>query len=132
MNEPSTCKPDWPLNAVPRAWVEALFSKMSAFYGSKFAVMWRGSNLEEVQKAWAIELNRISREQIKAGLDQLVDLTEAPTLPQFVAHCKRCRLDQIHSLKLTDQTRAAPEVVQENLGRIHEIVKGLNHSKVPE
>lgn len=132
MTEQSTCKPDWPLNAVPRSWVEALFSKMSAFYGNKFAVMWRGSNVEEVQKAWAIELNRLSREQIKAGTDQLVDLTDAPTLPQFIAHCKRARLEQHNAPQLTDQTRASPEVVAENLERIKGIVGGLAGSKIVE
>ena len=132
MTEPSTYErqpPAWPLNAVPHPWVEALFAKMSAFYGSKFAVMWRGSKVEEVQREWGIELAKLSREQVKAGTQTLIDLLDPPTLPQFVAHCRRARLEQLNRVMLTDQTRADPAVVEENMKRIKSIVGALAGEK---
>ena len=91
-NEPSTYeRPEWPLNAIPKRWIEALFAKMSSFYGSKFAAMWSGSKPEEVQKAWAIELAKLTREQLKAGSDALTAFAKPPTLPEFIAHCRQMR-----------------------------------------
>ncbi|MEB2554071.1 hypothetical protein [Burkholderia cenocepacia] len=127
-------RPDWPLNALPKHWIEALFAKMSAFYGSKFATMWSGAKPEEVQKAWAIELAKLSREQLKAGSDNLTDLPKPPSLPEFVAHCRQARFDAsaMQRPKLTDQRECSPEVVSENMGKIKAIVGGLTAKKVVE
>lgn len=125
-------RPGWPLNALPKHWVEALFAKMSAFYGSKFATMWSGSKPEEVQKAWAIELAKLSRDQLKAGSDNLTALPKPPSLPEFVAHCKQTRLDAaaMQRPKLTDQRQCSPEVVSENMGKIKSIVDRLAAKKM--
>lgn len=124
MTEPSMYerheRPEWPLNALPKHWIEALFAKMSAFYGSKFATMWSGSKPEEVQKAWAIELAKLSREQLKAGSDALTAFAKPPTLPEFVAHCKSTRAEQAAAAapKLADEKRADQATVDANMGRI--------------
>lgn len=121
MTEPSMYeRPEWPLNALPKHWIEALFAKMSAFYGSRFAAMWSGSKPEEVQKAWAIELHKLSREQLKAGSDALTAFAKPPTLPEFVAHCKQQRAEQAASgaPKLTHEKRADQTTVDANMGRI--------------
>ena len=97
MTEPSMYerpeRPDWPLNALPKHWIEALFAKMSAFYGSRFATMWSGSKPDEVQKAWAIELAKLSKQQLKAGSDALTAFAKPPNLPEFVAHCRNTRAE---------------------------------------
>ncbi|WP_175740004.1 hypothetical protein [Burkholderia ambifaria] len=113
-------RPEWPLNALPKHWIEALFAKMSAFYGSRFAAMWSGSKPEEVQKAWAIELAKLSREQLKAGSDALTAFAKPPTLPEFVAHCKSTRAEQAAATapKLADEKRADQATVDANLGHI--------------
>lgn len=124
MTEPSIYerpeRPEWPLNALPKHWVEALFAKMSAFYGSKFATMWSGSKPEEVQKAWAIELAKLSREQLKAGSDAMTAFAKPPTLPEFVTHCKTTRAEQAAAAapQLSNEKRADQATVDANMGRI--------------
>ncbi|VWD20570.1 hypothetical protein [Burkholderia contaminans] len=121
MTEPSTFKrPEWPLDALPQHWVEALFSKMAAFYGSRFASMWNGVNVVEVQKAWAIELGKLSRDQLKAGSDNLTALPKPPTLPEFVALCRQARSEQAASAapRLAFEPKATEATVHANLGQI--------------
>ncbi|MBU9403545.1 hypothetical protein KTE13_27770 [Burkholderia multivorans] len=121
MTESSTFKrPDWPLGALPQHWVEALFSKMAAFYGSRFAAMWTGVNVVEVQKAWAVELGKLSREQLKAGSDNLTALPKPPTLPEFVSLCRQARSEQaaLTTLRLADERPADRATVESNLGAI--------------
>ncbi|HDR9081264.1 TPA: hypothetical protein QDA98_003874 [Burkholderia vietnamiensis] len=121
MTEPSTFKrPDWPLDALPQHWVEALFSKMAAFYGSRFASMWNGVNVVEVQRAWAIELGKLSRDQLKAGSDNLTALPKPPTLPEFVSLCRQARSEQAASTtpRLADERPADRATVEANLGAI--------------
>lgn len=124
MTEPSTFKrPDWPLDALPQHWVEALFSKMAAFYGSRFASMWNGVNVAEVQRAWAIELGKLSRDQLKAGSDNLTALPKPPTLPEFVALCRQARSEQAASTipRLADERPADRATVEANLGAIRKV-----------
>ncbi|MCA8447565.1 hypothetical protein [Burkholderia vietnamiensis] len=124
MTEPSTFKrPDWPLDALPQHWVEALFSKMAAFYGSRFASMWNGVNVVEVQRAWAIELGKLSRDQLKAGSDNLTALPKPPTLPEFVSLCRQARSEQAASStpRLADERPADRATVEANLGAIRRV-----------
>ncbi|MDN7795859.1 hypothetical protein [Burkholderia vietnamiensis] len=124
MTEPSTFKrPDWPLDALPQHWVEALFSKMAAFYGSRFASMWNGVNVSEVQRAWAIELGKLSRDQLKAGSDNLTALPKPPTLPEFVSLCRQARSEQAASTtpRLADERPADRATVEANLGAIRRV-----------
>jgi hypothetical protein len=111
---------DWPENALPRKWIEVLFSKMSAFYGARFADAWRGTNPVEVQKAWAVELAKLSKAQLKAGSDNLTAIVKAPTLPEFIAHCKQARIENAASAapQLPDGVRASAETIGENLPQI--------------
>ena len=124
MTEPSTFdgpgRPEWPLNALSRRAIEALFSKMSAFYGDKFAMMWRGSKIDEVQKAWAIELAKLSREQLKAGSESLTALPKPPTLPEFINLCRQARLEQatFQTPRLEHVTPADQKVIDDNLAKI--------------
>lgn len=130
MTEPSTFKrPDWPLDALPQHWVEALFSKMAAFYGSRFAAMWTGVNVAEVQKAWAIELGKLSREQLKAGSDSLTALPKPPTLPEFVALCRQARSEQAASTtpRLGYGAKADEATVSENLRQMRPSIERLMH-----
>jgi hypothetical protein len=117
----------WPVNAIPQRWVETLFAKMSAFYGSRFADMWRGSNVLEVQKAWAIELKKLSSAQLKAGVDALTAFTKPPSLPEFIEHCKRTRLEMAaHEAPRLEHTAPADQkVIDSNLKKIQRIVHSV-------
>jgi hypothetical protein len=129
MTEPSTFdgpgRPEWPLNALSRRAIEALFSKMSAFYGDKFAMMWRGSKIDEVQKAWAIELAKLSREQLKAGSESMTALPKPPTLPEFINLCRQARLEQaaIQAPRLEHVTPADQKIIDANLAKIRHFSK---------
>ncbi|SDH10575.1 hypothetical protein SAMN05216466_107117 [Paraburkholderia phenazinium] len=122
--------PDWPLNALPKRWIETLFSKMSAFYGARFADMWRGSKVDEVQKAWAVELFKLSREQLKAGSDSLTAIPKPPTLPEFVNLCKQARAEQAaHTARQIEHIEPAdPKVIAENMGRIQRLTRTARFS----
>jgi hypothetical protein len=119
--------PEWPLNALPKHWMEALFAKMIAFYGSKFALMWQGSNSVEVQKVWAVELFKLSREQLKAGSDSLSALPKPPTLPEFIALCKSARLEQaaFQAPRLEAVTPADQKVIDSNLAKLRSIAGSM-------
>jgi hypothetical protein len=119
--------PDWPVNAIPKRWIDALFSKMSAFYGVRFADLWRGTDLIEVQKVWAVELGKLSAAQMKAGSDALTAFTKPPSLPEFIEHCKRTRLEMAahEAPRLEHSTPADQKVIDANLKKIQRIVHGV-------
>lgn len=120
-------RPEWPLNAVPKHWIEALFAKMSAFYGSRFATMWAGSKADEVQKAWGIELGKLSRQQLKAGVEALTAFSKPPTLPEFMQHCRQMRAEQAASTapRLENLPKATPEEAARNLHTIRTYASSL-------
>lgn len=89
--------PGWPATAIPQRWVEALFSAMSATYGARFADLWRGAKISDVKRNWGVELARLTSAQMKAGRETMTDLERAPTLPEFMAHCRRARLEAVAS-----------------------------------
>lgn len=84
---------NWPDGAIPEKWIESLFEKMVAYYGSKFADQWRGSDPVSLKKIWAIELGKLSREELKRGVDNLINQEWCPTLPQFVKLCVAPSID---------------------------------------
>lgn len=121
---PSTPRSDssaeWPVNAIPERWVEALFAAMSATYGSRFADLWRGAKIDHVKRQWAIELARLTSAQMKAGRETMTDLERPPTLPEFMAHCRRARLEAVASetTKLEHNPSVTPEKAEEGMRKI--------------
>lgn len=89
---PSTLKPgmstDWPAEAVPQSWVDSLFARMSALYGSKFADLWRGTDLQQVRRTWGVELAGLTNDELRAGVAALRNRPFPPTLPEMIALCK--------------------------------------------
>jgi hypothetical protein len=73
---------------VPEAWIDSLFGRMSGMYGSKFADLWRGTDLASVRKLWGTELSSLSREQLRGGVESLRRRPFPPTLPEFVMLCQ--------------------------------------------
>jgi hypothetical protein len=123
--------PQWPVTAVPQRWVESLFEAMSANYGARFADLWRGTDAAKVKRHWGCELAKLSREQLRAGVEHLGSLVKAPTVPEFLAHCRQARIDlaSMQRPKLPDRRMCSPEVVAANLGRIRGIVSCLAAQK---
>ena len=48
------------LSALPDRWIDKIFSRMEAFYGSTFIDKWRNTDVLEVKAVWANELANFS------------------------------------------------------------------------
>lgn len=131
-NEPSMYQPrssdDWPVAAIPKRWVESLFAKMSAYYGARFSDLWRGSDALEVQKAWGLELAKITSQQLKAGVDALSAFVRPPTLPEFVQHCRQMRQQAAASdaPQLPNEPRTSPEEAAKGLAAVQQAMRALH------
>ncbi|GJH31423.1 hypothetical protein CBA19CS91_01720 [Paraburkholderia hospita] len=120
--------PGWPATAIPQRWVEALFAAMSATYGARFADLWRGTKIDQVKRNWGVELAKLSAAQMRAGRETLIDVERAPTLPEFIAHCRRARVEAAASeapkleeqmpLITPEQAEANRELLSRTLGRL--------------
>lgn len=75
-------------HALPESWIEALFAKLSAFYGNKFNDMWRGIDPVMIKQTWAESLVVYPPEVLKAALEHCKALPMPPTLPAFMNLCK--------------------------------------------
>lgn len=112
--------PAWPVAAVPQRWVEALFDAMAGNYGARFADLWRGTDVAKVKRNWGVEIAKLSRDQLKAGRENLALLLRPPTCPEFIAHCRQCRSEQAAAAapRLPDSRPADASTVEANLGEM--------------
>ena len=116
-------------DALPLPWVEQLFRRMSAFYGSKFSDMWAGARMEDVMQTWAQELSCLTRSELTAGWNALAMREHPPTLPQFVKLCRpavepvRAYYEAVSGL----QARAAGELGQWSHPAIFWAAAGMAH-----
>lgn len=75
---------------MPIHWVEALFKRMLARYGS----LWQdrygrlGLDMADIMHEWSIELAGFSGQEIARGLDGCRTLKFPPTLPEFMLLCR--------------------------------------------
>lgn len=76
------------INEIPDHWIDALFAKMSTYYGNKFADMWRDGNMQAIKAVWAQECLKLSREEFTRGANALLAQEWPPTLPQFIKLCR--------------------------------------------
>ena len=83
----SSMSDDWPVEAIPRRWIESLWTKMATYYGSKFADLWAGTDEEMVQREWAIAMAKLTPDQLRRGADALASQAWPPTLPMFLLLC---------------------------------------------
>jgi hypothetical protein len=74
--------------SLPTEWIERLFDRLAAYYGSRFADMWRGCDLAEIKRVWAAELGAFSREELARGADACRTRDWPPTLPEFLKLCR--------------------------------------------
>lgn len=76
---------------LPSAWVDRLFSRFVAMYGSqKVGAMWADADRDEVKGVWADALGRYTGETIAAAVRGLIDSGSQwpPTLPEFSEACR--------------------------------------------
>lgn len=88
MSLPSNVRPE----PLPSAWVDRLFARFIAFYGSqKVGTMWVDAGMDEVKAVWAEQLGRFAPQTIADALQRLIDSGNQwpPTLPEFVELCRQ-------------------------------------------
>lgn len=93
MSLPSNVRPE----PLPASWVDRLFARFIAFYGSqKVGTMWVDAGMDEVKSVWAEQLGRFEPSSIAGALQRLVDGGSQwpPTLPEFVELCRQSALDR--------------------------------------
>lgn len=73
---------------IPQAWIGRLFDRLSGFYGSKFADLWRGCDMSTVKDTWADALAGYSADEIRRGLELCRTRVFPPTLPEFLMLCR--------------------------------------------
>jgi hypothetical protein len=125
--------PGWPANAIPERWVEALFTAMSATYGARFADLWRGSKIEDVKRQWGVGLAKLSSLQMKAGRETMTDLERSPTLPEFIAHCRRARSEAAatETPQLEHTPKFTPEKAIENIKALDSMIARMRTRAEP-
>lgn len=98
--ETSPTKSSASLEPLPDAWIGKIFDTMSVMYGSRFAAMWADSDAEKVRAMWAEKLGgfRKAPEAIRYALDALDDHPWPPTLPEFLALCRKAPKPETRAL----------------------------------
>jgi hypothetical protein len=76
---------------LPDDWVSRVFLRLEGRYGSLFLDRWKGCDLANVKATWAEELAGFADkpECIGYALQSLADQQFPPTLPEFLAACRR-------------------------------------------
>jgi hypothetical protein len=110
---------------LPASWVDRIFSVMLAHYGARFSDMWRDTDIADVKAVWAEKLSGFHDRPdcLKYGLDCLVGHPFPPSLPEFLADCRRAQRQSVvsidHKLSVEDiaRNRARLKSISDNLFR---------------
>ncbi len=125
MNNESNVTLPAKLSVLPDSWIERIFSRMMAYYGTLFSDRWRDSNLHEVKAVWAEELASFSDspECFRLSLAAMVDgSTFPPTLPEFKALCRtHYKRPQMVAL----EHKLSPEDIERNKSRAKQMAERL-------
>ena len=73
---------------LPIKWIDKLFEKFKARYGSLFVERFGGLALDIVADEWAQELAGFTGPELQRGLDGCRTLKFPPTLPEFMSLCR--------------------------------------------
>jgi hypothetical protein len=68
--------------------VEAVFARLMLVFGNRVAKLYEGMNLDLVKRAWAVELEGLTPQEIEAGLEAVKGERFPPTAPEFVRACR--------------------------------------------
>ena len=99
---------------LPRAWLDRLFARFSAMYGTqKVMAMWADSDLDEVKTVWAEALGKYSGESIAGAVRIQIDSGSPwpPTLPEFSEACR------VSAVNRRDTAPALPAPVGKAISR---------------
>lgn len=93
---------------LPIAWVDRLFTRFVAMYGSqKVGAMWADADMSEIKAVWAEALGKFQGESVAGAIRSLIDSGSQwpPTLPEFV---EACRLASVSRRDHGDALKALP------------------------
>lgn len=110
-------------SALPDGWISRIFSKLEGRYGSLFIDRWRDCDMANVRETWAEELAgfRDKPEAIAYALRALSDQPFPPTLPEFLAACRRAPAKDAPALlphKPTPEQRQHQHELAKRLGDV--------------
>lgn len=92
MNAPTPLHATSPANqpASNERGIDRLFGEMAAMYGSKFADLWAGCDIEQVKAKWVEKLKPFAAHPgvVQAALKALDYHPNPPTCPTFVGLCR--------------------------------------------
>lgn len=115
------------LSVLPEPWIDRIFGRMEALYGSLFLERWRGTRLAEVKAVWASELSSFTDNPECFGLALKALLDECrfpPTLPEFVALCRKHYRRPTEAVAVLEHKLTA-EDVERNRARAKDLVEKL-------
>ncbi|SPA17219.1 hypothetical protein [Cupriavidus taiwanensis] len=109
---------------VPDAWVEHLFKRMGALYGSAFTAKWRDVDPPTLWRTWAEGMATVPKDHLTIGYNALESACpRPPSLAEFLALCSPPpAAHRPAPLPLPSPLRTSPEQARENLGRIKAMV----------
>jgi len=73
---------------LPIAWVERIFTVLSARYGKQFADMWAGQNTAAIKAVWSDDMAGFTGDEIRRGLEACKTRRYPPSLPDFIELCR--------------------------------------------
>lgn len=111
-------------SALHSTWVEKIFATMMAHYGSRFADMWRDTNIADVKAVWAKKLGGFADkpDSIKYAIDCLDGREWPPSLPEFLADCRRAPRPFVKSI----EHKLTPEEIDRNKERARKAIDSIS------
>lgn len=106
------------LDALPVSWVDRIFARMESSYGSLFLDRWRGCDIKYVKTVWAEELRSFSDYPPCFGVALRAMIDECkfpPTLPEFVALCRKSYSQPANPLMLESPKPLSKEEAAERV-----------------
>jgi hypothetical protein len=102
--------------SLPSAWIDRLFSRLQALYGSKAATILGAADPTEVRQVWSDELGQYGAEELREALDAMRTAYPEfpPTLFQFAGLCRESRARKRQMMTLPNKVREPmPEHIRE-------------------
>lgn len=75
------------MNKLPIEWIDRLFTRFAAMYGTKFTKLWDGVPRDDIVNTWAEMLADMDKNDLATGLKNCINQPYPPTLPEFRLLC---------------------------------------------
>lgn len=98
-------------------WIERIFARLSAIYGSEFTHKWSDVDNNEMKHTWASILGGFSADDVASAIKACHAMPKAPNAPEFAALCRQhmTARTKVELKPLTKEEKAAAAVVAEKV-----------------